>query len=34
MLVDEFPGRYKTVFILILIVEDVFDHDFMMRVVR
>lgn len=33
MLVGEFPGRYETIFILILIFEDIIYHHFMMCVV-
>lgn len=34
MLVDKFPCRYKTVFIVILIFEDILYHHFMMCVIR
>lgn len=33
MLVGELPGRYKPIFIFILVFEDVIHHNFMMCVV-
>jgi len=34
VLVSEFPGRYETILIFILIFEDVIHHHFMMCVIR
>lgn len=34
VLVDKFPHSYKTIFIFILIFEDVLHHHFMMGVIR